>query len=204
MKQFFICILLALVCSSVFSQQPVFPSDKKNIKKPKRASKFVLKPIEEQLFEHTFPDPPKDMKFPLIKFNKKDVLLEKMSSQVEFKAGTEPKITYRLQNLSLKRLVVYEWFMKEENNIEIYYTPWEKGMKLPPFKDWKKISPKICDKPRRMTLDLHHRNSTFINVKYSFIKDLKIYTIKDYLVFAKLNLMSLPIKSRIIKIRVIP
>ena len=204
MKHFFIFILLAFVCSNVFSQQPVFPSDKKKKKLPKRASKFVLKPIEEQLFEHTFPDPPKNMKFPLIKFDKKEVLLEKMSSKVEFKAGTEPKVIYRLINLSLKRLIVYEWYMKEEYNIVIYYTPWEKGMKLPPFKDWKKIAPKIGDKPRRMTLDLHHRNSTLINTKFSFIKDLKLYTTKDFLVFAKLNLMSLPIKSRIIKIRVIP
>ena len=204
MKHFFIFTLLIFVCSSVFSQQPVFPSDKKKNKLPKRASKFVLKPIEEQLFEHTFPDPPKNLKFPLIKFDKKEVLLEKMTPKVEFKAGTEPKITYRLQNLSLKRLIVYEWYMKEENNIEIYYTPWEEGMKLPPFKDWKKISPEIGEKPRRMTLDLRHRNSTFINAKLSFIKDLKLYTIKDYLVFAKLNLMSLPVKSRIIKIRVIP
>ena len=203
MKYFLFFILFSGLCFNLLAQKPVFPSDKQK-KTHKRASKFVLKPIEEQLFEHSFPDPPKNMKFPLIKFDKKDTVLEKMSSQVEFKAGTEPSVTYRLINLSLKRLIVYEWYMNEANNITIYYTPWEEGMKLPPFKEWKKISQKVGDKPRRMTLDLHHRNSTLVNVKYSFIKNLKLYTSKDFLVFAKLNLMSLPVKSRIVKIRVIP
>jgi len=197
---------LATICFifSVNAQNITFPSDKKKKEKPKRATKFVLKPIEEQVFEHTFPAPPPNMKFPLVKYNKDDVVLEKMTSQVEFKAGTEPKITYRLANLGLKRIIVYEWFMKESDNISIYYTPWVDGMKIPPFKEWTEVKPKTGEKPRRMTLDLHPRNSTLIDIEYSFVKDLKIYTIKDFLVFARMNLMSLPIKSRITKIRIMP
>jgi hypothetical protein len=203
MRYFLLFIFSGIICWNVSAQQPVFPSDKQK-KSLKKASKFVLKPIEEQLFEHSFPDPPKNLKFPLIKFNKNDILLEKMTPEVEFKAGTTPEITYRLINLSLKRIIVYEWYMKETNNITIYYTPWEDGMKLPPFKDWKKIAPKIGKKPRRMTLDIRHRNSTLINVPFSFFKNLKLYTTKEFLVFAKLNLTSLPVKSRITKIRIIP
>jgi hypothetical protein len=189
---------------TVSAQNVTFPSDRKKKKLPPRASKFVLKPIEEQVFEHTFPDPPPNMKFPLVKYKKGDIVLEKMTPEVEFKAGTEPKITYRLANLGLKRIVVYEWFMKEADNICLYYIPWEDGMKIPPFKEWKEIKPDVGEKPRRMTLDLHPRNSTLIDVKFSFIKDLKIYTVKDFLVFARMNLMSLPVKSRITRIRVVP
>jgi len=199
----FAVVSLVISCS-LCAQDVTFPSDRKKKKLPPRASKFVLKPIEEQVFEHTFPPPPPNMKFPLVKYKKDDLILEKMTSQVEFKAGTDPVITYRLVNLGLKRIIVYEWFMKEADNISLYYIPWEEGMKIPPFKEWKEIKPDVGEKPRRMTLDLHPRNSTLIDVKFSFIKDLKIYTMKDFLVFARMNLMSLPVKSRITRIRVVP
>ena len=59
---------------------------------------------EQEKFDKTFPDPPKNLKYPKIK--KFDATLELISSQVEFKAGTDPEVTFRLINLGLKKMRV--------------------------------------------------------------------------------------------------
>lgn len=168
----------------------------------KKAEKFELPKIEGNKFDKVFPGPPKTIKFPRIK--KFDALLELISSKVEFKAGSEPEVTYRLMNLDLKKLVVREWMMIEPNNIIIYYTPWEKGAKIPTFDKWKALKPDIGETPKRMTLDLKHRNSVLITTGLPFVKDMKIRTPQNFLIIGKLNLSSLPIRSRMVRIRVNP
>lgn len=167
----------------------------------KHAQQFELKKIKPANFDKVFKTP-KNLKFPKIK--NIDVLLEKISSQIEFKADTDPEITFRLMNLSLKKIVIYEWMMKEENNIIIYYTPIKEGEKIPTFDKWLEIKPDTGKNPKRIPLDLKHRNSVLITTHLPFVKDMKIITPKDFLIIGKLNLSSLPVRSRMMKIRINP
>ena len=155
-----------------------------------------------QAFDKTYPEPTKKIIFPKIK--EYNALLERVSPIMEFKAGTSPAMTFRLMNLSTKRLILPEWMMNEPDNLIIYYIPWEKGMKKPPIDKWQVLAPKTKLNPKRMTLDLNHRNSVLIKSKLTFIKDMKIRTPKDFLLFGALNLTSIRIKSRIMKIRINP
>ena len=155
-----------------------------------------------QAFDKTYPAPPKKIKFPKIK--KYKAVLERVSPNIVFKAGTAPELTFRLRNISSKKLIIREWMMKETNNIKIYYTPWAIGMKKPPKDQWKIISPEIGENPKRMTLALASRNSVLLKTNLAFIKDIKIKTPQDFLIFAKLNLSSLPIRSKLIQIRITP
>lgn len=168
----------------------------------KKAEKFELPKIEGAKFDKVFPGPPKNYKYPRIK--RFDAVLELISSQVEFKAGTDPEVTFRLMNLDLKKLVIREWFMVESNNIIIYYTPWERGEKVPTFDKWKELKPDVGKDPKRIPLDLKHRNSVLINTSLRFVKDMKIRTPHGFLIIAKLNLSSIPIRSLMIPIRVNP
>lgn len=194
-----ILLKLPLFLLLVISSSRTFAEDKTP---PKHANKFELKKIEPTNFDKIFPDPPPDLKFPKIK--KFDVVLEKISSQIEFKKGSNPELTFRMMNLSFKKLVLPEWFMKEANNIILYYTPFEDGEKVPTFDKWKEIKPKLEKSPKRMPLVLKHRNSVLISTHLEFVKEMKIITPQDFLIIGKLNLSSLPVRSRMFKIRINP
>jgi hypothetical protein len=153
-------------------------------------------------FDKTYPEPSIKLKYK--KIAKYKAILECVSPKVEFKAGSVPQITFRLKNLSSKRLLITEWMMKESNNIKIYYTPWHPGMKIPVKDQWKVISPKIGENPKRMTLDLAHRNSVLLNTNLDFVKDLKIITPQYFMIYGKLNLSSISKRSRFLKIKINP
>jgi len=155
-----------------------------------------------QAFENTFKNTPKNIIFPKIK--KHRAILECVSSKIEFKAGTTPALTFRLKNLSSKRLIILEWMMKESHNIKIYYTPWVIGMKKPTKDQWKVIAPEIGDSPKRMTLDLATRNSVLLKTNLDFVKDIKIKSPQDFLIYAELNLSSIRIRSKMMQIRINP
>lgn len=157
---------------------------------------------QTQAFDKTYPEPSAQIQFP--KIEKYKAILERVSPKVEFKAETVPEIIFRLKNLNSKRLIVPEWMMDETKNIRIYYTPWQEGMKKPEDSQWKVISPAIEENPKRMTLDLAPNNAVLLKTKLDFIKDMKIITPQDFLIYAELNLSSLPIKSRWMKIRINP
>ena len=166
------------------------------------AEKLDLPPIEPAKFDKIFPPPPKNLKFPqIVGF---DAVLEKVSPEVEFKAGTLPDITFRLQNRGLKNLVIPEWMMQEELNISIYYTPWELGQEIPALEAWKEQRPDIGENPRRMTLALKHRNSVLVKTQMDFVKDMNIVTPQDFLLIARLNLSSILIRTRVMRVRVNP
>lgn len=155
-----------------------------------------------QAFDKTFPEPSKEIKYPLVENFK--TVLERVSPIVEFKSGTTPQVIFRLKNLNTKRLILPEWMMKEENNIKIYYAPWSKGQKKPEKDQWKVLIPQIEENPKRMTLDLAPRNSVLLKTKLNFVKDMQINSPQDFLIYGELNLSSLPIKSRLMKIRINP
>lgn len=169
----------------------------------KRAKKFELKKISDQSIPSSYPTNSGNEKFPVIR--KFDAELEKVSTTIEFEAGSDPKITFRLINLSFKKLKIREWMMKESYNIILYYTPKLKNMSKPPALDkWLVFKPEIGEKPKRMPLELKHRNSVLISTNLSFIKKLNNKKNSDFYIMAKLNLKSFPLKSRVLQIRVNP
>lgn len=172
-------------------------------KEIKKAKKFELKKIGDQAIPSSYPTNSGNEKFPLIK--KFDAELEKMSSTIEFEAGTDPKITFRLINLSFKKLKIREWMMKESDNIILYYTPKLKNSSKPPALDkWLILKPEIGEKSKRMPLELKHRNTVLISKNLSFIKKLNNKQNSDFYIMAQLNLKSFPLKSRVLQIRVTP
>jgi hypothetical protein len=169
----------------------------------KRAKKFELKKIGDQQIPSSYPANSGNEKFSVIK--NFDAELEKVSSTIEFDAGSDPEITFRLINLSFKKLKIREWMMKESDNIILYYTPKLKNMSKPPALDkWMILKPEISKKTKRMPLELKHRNSVLISTHLSFIKNLNNKKNSDFYIMAKLNLKSLPLKSRVLQIRVNP
>jgi hypothetical protein len=144
----------------------------------------------------------KKLVFPKIKdFS---IRIECVSYKRQFTAGETPKMTFRIKNLSRKPLVVYEWFMHEADNLKIYYTPWTKGMKKPKKEEWRVISPKIPDKPKRMSLQLDFGNSVYIDKTLPFIAKMKLNKPVEFVMYAELNLTSITKRSPYIKITVIP
>jgi hypothetical protein len=133
-----------------------------------------------------------------------NVELELVSHLREFKAGKPVKLTFRLRNYSLKPLVVYEWMMKESDNLRLYYVPWKANMRKPPKKDWIPLIPNFEKNIKRVTLELAHRNFVLIDKKLPFIKDMETKAPQIFVVYAELNLTSISAKSRLIKITVKP
>ena len=144
----------------------------------------------------------KKLYFPKIK--KYSVRVECVSYEREFTAGTSPKMTFRLKNLSTKPLLVYEWFMRENLNLKIYYTPWTEHMRKPKKEDWLVIAPEIPPKAKRMPLQLDPGNSVYIDKLLTFISKLKLTEPSEFIVYAELNLTSIKKRSAYIKIKVIP
>ncbi|MBN1864736.1 MAG: hypothetical protein JW808_07540 [Victivallales bacterium] len=168
----------------------------------KPAPRLELPAIEPANFDRVFPPPPPNLNFPMI--TDFDATLEKVSPEVEFKAGIAPKITFRLKNKAQKSLVIYEWMMQEALNISIYYIPWHVDDDIPPLEKWTELLPDTGLNPRRMTLELKPNNSAPITTSLSFVQGMRIVTPQDFLILARLNLSSFPLQSRIMRVRVHP
>ena len=145
---------------------------------------------------------PKDFKFK--KITNYDAELECVSPKREFKAGSKVKMTFRLRNYAMKPLIIYEWYEKESYNIRLYYIPWTPGMKVPPKDKWKAVIPTIEKDARRMTMELSHRSSALLDVELPFIEKMKTDHVQYFYIFTELNLTSIPMRSKFIKIMVKP
>ncbi|NOY75399.1 MAG: hypothetical protein GXP32_06365 [Kiritimatiellaeota bacterium] len=140
--------------------------------------------------------------FPKIK--KYSIRIECVSYERDFIARETPKMTFRIKNLSSKPLLIHEWFMVEEFNLKIYYTPWKKGMKKPEKEDWHLVSPVIPAKPKRMPLQLDAGNSVYVDKFLPFVAKMKLTEPKEFVIYVELNLMSIKKRSPYIKIKVSP
>jgi len=119
----------------------------------------------------------------------------------------EPALTvFRLTNFSDKRLVIYEWKMIDEYNVRIYVVPWNDGQPVPPPDQWICLKPEIKNK-RLMTLDLGQNNSTMLEKKIDFKKDVikgEIDKPHTFLIYGELNLESVPLKTSPTKVTILP
>jgi hypothetical protein len=143
--------------------------------------------------------------FPKIK--EYNVEFDCISPARTFNINEPVKLVFRLTNLAKKSLVIYEWKMIDDYNIKVYIAPWEEGMPTPAQDKWVCIAPTIKKPFRRMTLELAHNNSTIVGKSIDFKKDVvktEIEKPQTFMVYAELNLESLPLKSRPAKITITP
>jgi len=143
-------------------------------------------------------------KFPVIK--KYLAELDCISPKRVFYDDEEIKLTFRLTNLSHERLVIYEWMRKQEDNIFIYYYSCHNDSTLPSsINEWEVIKPDLPEYPQRQTLELANKNSVLIDKKFK-ISDFKLTennTNHNFVaIIAALNLNSIKIRSRPIKIEI--
>ena len=127
--------------------------------------------------------------------------LEVVTPETEyFRGDVAPVITFRLRNIGLKPVTVYEWMVKEQDNIKITYARCDSSPDRIPPSEWKTYEPKMKDPVPRQPLDLYPKNMALINVELSFIKDaLASNSTKDrvsYAVVGELNLKSVSAKSK--------
>jgi hypothetical protein len=136
------------------------------------------------------------IKFPEIKNAR--LSLEIVSSKLEFSPGRDGEITFRLKNKG-KKIKIYEWMMKDSDNVKIYYRPYLASLKKFEPKDWTLLEPDIQN-ARHSCLELNTNNSAFVDKKLPFIKTISASSIPKggvkYYVLGELNLKSVFARSR--------
>jgi hypothetical protein len=113
-------------------------------------------------------------------------------------------VKLRLRNLDNKKVRINEWYIKTENNIILYYRPFDWNVKKFVAKNWEKVTPSIKDKGLRFELELMPKNSVLIAKNLDFLKDinLKKGEKKRFLMVAELNLNSIKLRSSMFSVEV--
>lgn len=130
-----------------------------------------------------------------------DLALEVVTPETEyFRGDVAPQITFRLRNMGLKPVTVFEWMAKEQDNIKIHYAKCDGTLDRIPQSEWKLHEPKLKEPVPRTPLDLYPRNTALINVDLSFIKDALATAAPkgrvSYAVVGELNLKSVSARSK--------
>jgi hypothetical protein len=131
-----------------------------------------------------------------------------VSPRRTFYTDEDVKLTFRLTNFSDRKLLIYEWMRRQEDNVRIRYHLASGEEAVPPFAEWKLIAPIIPADvpPPRQSLDLTTSCSTLID---------KTFKLSDFglgagdisgdrfmLIVGELNLQSLRLSSKPVKIQI--
>ncbi|OGV53184.1 MAG: hypothetical protein A2017_04700 [Lentisphaerae bacterium GWF2_44_16] len=134
------------------------------------------------------------------------ISFEVISSRREFYLEEDIFLTFKLQNISDKPLLIYEWMMNEPDNVKIYYRLYDENIKEFIESEWECLNPEIKQPVKRAVLDLNPQNSVFIDKEMSFVKKLKLSALPKggakYYVIGVLNLKSISAKSHPVVIRI--
>ncbi len=118
--------------------------------------------------------------------------LEVISERRTFAAGSDVSIDFRLINRGEKRVVVEEWYLDQDANLNVYY---QAKTGDAPSGDWTAIEAKTPANPTRFALELNPGNSVLVSCNLKFIKDLPAGKTQYFFLYGKLNLKSLPLAS---------
>jgi hypothetical protein len=148
-------------------------------------------------------DAPK-IKFPAIKdYN---LTLEVVSPEREFYAEETAKFSFRLENKDSKKIIIYEWMMKEGDNITLYCKPYDGKFEKFVESEWKCIKPNVKENPRRASLLLNQNNAVFVEKELDFAKEVAQSDLakggKKFYVIGSLNLNSVSLKSQPVVIKI--
>lgn len=131
------------------------------------------------------------------------VTLAPYSPRRTFYAGEKAVIVFKLMNIGKSPLTIYEWRLKESENVKLYYMPYKK-VKTTKKSDWTCIPPETWG--TRATLTLNPQNAALIEKKVPFITSLKPSDVSQgelkYLMFAELNLKSIRARSDVFVITI--
>lgn len=180
-----ILIILLTYVFLLFSASSLFSAENDKTKKNKAVS-------------------PPSVQFPVLKDCK--ISFEVISSRREFYLEEDIFLTFKLQNISDKPLLIYEWMMNEPDNVKIYYRPYDENIKEFIESEWECLRPEIKQPVKRAALDLNPQNSVFIDKEMSFVKNLKLSSLPKggakYYLIGELNLKSISARSHPVVIRI--
>lgn len=150
---------------------------------------------------------PKDsskVKFPVLKDYKLN--FEVVSPERDFYAEEKIVCSLKLENKDSKKIVIYEWMMKEGDNIMLYYKPYDGKYEQFVEKEWKCLKPQVKENPRRSALQLNPNNSVFVEKELDLSKEVTQTELakggKKFYLIAVLNLNSLNMRTQPVVIKV--
>lgn len=123
----------------------------------------------------------------------------------DFTAGQDADLNLCLRNIDKKQIRIDEWYMNEQDNIRIYYHPWQDDLLTFEPAQWTVINPDLKPPVNHFQLVLLPNNSVAITKPLPFIKTLKASadgTERRFLLVAELTLKSVTVRSNIFSVTV--
>ncbi|MFA7230111.1 MAG: hypothetical protein WC071_02460 [Victivallaceae bacterium] len=123
----------------------------------------------------------------------------------EFAAGQNADLSLCLRNFGKKQIRIDEWHMNEQDNIRIYYHPWQDDLFTFEPSKWTVVNPDFKQPINHFQLVLLPNNSVIITKPLPFVKTLKPSgdgSERRLLMVAELTLKSVTVRSSIFSITV--
>lgn len=124
----------------------------------------------------------------------------------EFRAGKSGELIFVLRNEGKKRIKIHEWYKFDPNNLQVDCQIWLPGAEKPEPGMWLDVSVPIRKPVWRYPIVLEPGDTVFVSTKLDFLKNLVVSpgAERRYFIRAKLNLMSVDVKSSVHSISVRP
>ncbi len=121
-------------------------------------------------------------------------------------AGSPGELTLALRNQGLDKVYIPEWRINEPDNVKLYIQPRPPQMEAPDEEMWIEMDDPVRTPEYRYRLELYPRNQVLVKRSLEFVENLVLRpgTERRYFVKAELNLTSLPLKTEVFEISVIP
>ena len=121
-------------------------------------------------------------------------------------AGKPGELTLALRNQGQDKVYIPEWRINEPDNVKLYCQPRPPQMEAPDEDLWIEMDDPVRTPEYRYRLELYPRNQVLVKRTLEFVENLVLRpgTERRYFVKAELNLTSLPLKTEVFEISVIP
>ena len=121
-------------------------------------------------------------------------------------AGSPGELTLALRNLGRDKVDIPEWRINEPDNVKLYCQPRPPQAEAPDEDLWIEMDDPVRTPEFRYRLELFPRNQVLVRRTLEFVENLVLRpgTERRYFVKAELNLTSLPLRTGVFEISVIP
>ncbi len=128
------------------------------------------------------------------------------SGSLVMTAGSPGTLVLALHNRGTQSVRIPEWRINEPDNVKIYCQPRPNGVDAPDENMWMEMNDPVKTPEYRYRLDLHPRNQVLVKRTLGFVENLVLRpgTERRYFVKAELNLTSLPLRTGVFEISIIP
>ncbi|WP_176011730.1 hypothetical protein [Victivallis sp. Marseille-Q1083] len=139
-------------------------------------------------YEPQLIEPPADLEIPPLE---RYHLLLLPTGNLEYTAGQPVEIRFRLLNKDTVNVLLYEWHMRETENIRIYYQPYDPEQPEPTA-EWQCYEPEVKHPLHYYQLELFPGNSVDVTIPLPFLEKMPPGA---YLMYAELTLTSVDVAS---------